>query len=158
MVDVPNRPHAQQIFALRDQFYPYKIARPDVIAAIATGSECKLLADELESERHPDLAIYLTAMPDIIGSDLWTEWIPDIVIEVVSPSSRKRDYDEKPEEYLQVGVKEYWIVDEERGEVVVLRRSRGRWARSVVRPPETYKTRLLPGFELDIAAVFAAAK
>ena len=31
------------------------------------------------------------------------------------PSSRHRDYEEKPEEYLRLGVGEYWIVDADRG-------------------------------------------
>jgi Uma2 family endonuclease len=158
IVDVPDRPHLRQVLALRDQLYSYKLAHSAVIVAIASGGECKLLAEELESERHPDSAVYFTAMPHIDGSEVWSNWIPEIAIEVVSPSSRKRDYEEKPDEYLCIGVKEYWIVDEERNELVALRRSRGRWARSVVRPPAKYATRLLPGFELDVAAVFAAAK
>ena len=36
---------------------------------------------------------------------------PDLIIEVVSPSSRKMDYVLKNALYDQAGVKEYWIVD-----------------------------------------------
>jgi len=158
MVDVPDRPHVRQVLALRDQIDPYRLSNSNLISAVLTGSESKLLCEALDSERHADLAIYLSPMLEIDDSSLWSAWIPEIVIEVVSPSSRKRDYEEKPDEYLQIGVKEYWIVDAELGEMVALRRSRGRWARSVLRPPEKYNSPLLPGFELDIAAVFAAAK
>jgi hypothetical protein len=38
----------------------------------------------------------------------------------------------------------------------VLRRSGGRWAERTVKPPELHKTRLLPGLEFSIAAVFEA--
>jgi Uma2 family endonuclease len=79
------------------------------------------------------------------------------VIEVVSPRSAKRDYEEKPDEYLAFGVSEYWIVDAAKSEISILRRSRGQWARSTVRTGERYETRLLPGFSLDVAAVLNAA-
>ena len=36
---------------------------------------------------------------------------PDLVVEVVSPSSRRLDYIIKLNKYLEAGVKEYWIVD-----------------------------------------------
>jgi Uma2 family endonuclease len=36
---------------------------------------------------------------------------PDLIIEVVSPSSRKMDYFTKNLAYLDAGVREYWIVD-----------------------------------------------
>jgi hypothetical protein len=51
------------------------------------------------------------------------------------------------------------MLDPRRGrqEPLVLRRSRGLWVGRVVRPGEVYRTRLLPGFELDCATVFAAA-
>lgn len=39
---------------------------------------------------------------------------PDLVVEVVSPSSRKRDYLIKLNKYWKAGVREYWIVDPER--------------------------------------------
>jgi hypothetical protein len=42
---------------------------------------------------------------------LWRSWTPDLVIEVVSESSRDRDYTEKRDEYWSLGVMEYWIVD-----------------------------------------------
>lgn len=36
---------------------------------------------------------------------------PDFVAEIVSPSSRKMDYNIKNAAYAQAGVREYWIVD-----------------------------------------------
>ena len=40
---------------------------------------------------------------------------PDWVIEIVSPSSKPRDYNIKLFKYRNVGVREYWIVDPETG-------------------------------------------
>lgn len=36
---------------------------------------------------------------------------PDLCIEIVSSSSRKRDYEKKRRKYQNAGVREYWIVD-----------------------------------------------
>ena len=84
-------------------------------------------------------------------------WVPEIVIEVVSPSSRKRDYEEKPEEYLRIGVKEYWIVDADLARDGRDAAARGRWVETTVKPPAIYRPRLLPGLEFSIEAVFNAA-
>lgn len=44
---------------------------------------------------------------------------PDWIIEIVSPSSRPRDYMKKMLKYGTAGVKEYWIVDPEKKRVTV---------------------------------------
>lgn len=44
---------------------------------------------------------------------------PDLVAEIVSPSTRSRDYLLKLTRYQNAGVREYWIVDPERGTVMV---------------------------------------
>lgn len=157
VVDVPNTRHFAQIDEIREQLSGYRRAHPGKIYRIGTGSECKILLPDAESERHPDLAIYKTPPPD---NDVWSTWVPGLVIEVVSPGSADRDYNEKPDEYLSFGVAEYWIIDETRGEGEALlhRRRAGKWARTIIRSPRRCTTRQLPGFELDLAAVFAAAR
>lgn len=47
---------------------------------------------------------------------------PDWVIEIVSPSSKKRDYLKKTAIYMEQGVREYWIVDPMREVTVVYKR------------------------------------
>ena len=44
-------------------------------------------------------------------SDRGCEGAPDWIIEIVSPSSRKKDYIIKNTAYSRAGVREYWIVD-----------------------------------------------
>jgi Uma2 family endonuclease len=155
--DVPNPPHLAQVTTIRFQLSAYALAHPGRIYTIASGSECKILVAGLESERHPDLAIYKTP-PPAAGEEAWAIWVPEIVVEVVFPGSEQRDYTEKREEYLLFGVQEYWIVDAERQEVLVLYRSAGRWAERVLHVPDTYRTRQLPGFAFACAPVFEAAR
>lgn len=44
---------------------------------------------------------------------------PDLVIEILSPSTRKKDMFLKLNKYLNAGVREYWMVDPERKQVIV---------------------------------------
>jgi Uma2 family endonuclease len=154
--DVPRPRHLVQVIAIRRQLDAYDLANPSRLYCIVTGSECKLLIDGLESERHPDLAIYKTPPPN--REDIWSIWVPEVVIEVVSPGSEQRDYEEKREEYLRFGVREYWIFDAEEKAMLVLTRSRGQWSQRTIRPPKIYRTKLLLGLEFDCALVFEAAQ
>jgi Uma2 family endonuclease len=156
VVDVPNRRHLVQVDEVRHQLSLYRRAHPDRIITIAGGGECKILLAEDESERHPDIAVYTSAPID--EDDLWATWIPDLVVEVISPESAHRDYVEKRQEYLAFGIREYWIIDADRGAVLVLRRWGGRWTERVLRPPVVSTTKILPGFEFNCAAVFEAAQ
>ena len=136
MVDVPNPWHFKLIDAIRRQLTAFGDKQPQLIFGIAGGGECKLLIPGLESERHPDLAVYKKPPPGGRNDDeVWSQWVPEIVIEVVSQSSRYRDYHQKPEEHLKLGVREYWIVDAEERLLKVLRRSRGRWVEVWFFPP-----------------------
>jgi Uma2 family endonuclease len=154
--EVPKPDHLFQVQELRRQLTLYQNANPDQVLAVAGSNEVKLLIGAEESERHPDLSIYMTAPPDV--ADVWSVWIPEIVVEVVSPSSAKRDYTQKPGEYLDLGVKEYWVVDRRKGQMLAMSRWRGQWRPRVVAETQRYATDLLPGFKLDLKAVFAAGR
>jgi Uma2 family endonuclease len=155
VVDVPDFRHAAQLDSVGQQLAAYRLNHPRRVCAVLGGGDCKILLSDLESERHPDLSVYRS--PPKQPRD-WATWVPDIVIEIVSPSSRHRDYNEKPEEYRRFGVREYWVIDEERQEMLAHRQAGVRWVLRTIRPPQKYTTRLLPGFELDLEAVFDAAR
>lgn len=82
--------------------------------------------------------------------------VPEIVIEIVSRSSRdrKRDYEVKRAEYLAAGVREYWIIDRYRKRFT---RFSADGTNEVLGPSEDYQTQLLPGFHLPLSQVFVAA-
>jgi Uma2 family endonuclease len=157
VTNVPQPNHGQQVQEIRDQLTVYKSSRAGVIHYMAGGSDAKLLIGPSESERHPDLSVYLTPAPSN-DADAWSTWVPAIVIEVVSKRSAKRDYEDKPPEYLEFGVDEYWIVDAAKKQMTVLSRWRGQWKKQIVRPTKKYATTFLPGFTLDLKKVFDAAK
>jgi Putative restriction endonuclease len=88
---------------------------------------------------------------------MWRTWIPDLTIEVVSPSSGDRDYVEKREEYWTLGVKEYWIVEAAMGKVTQLRRGKADWIAKELHADDFCETKLLPGFKMPCRAIFDVA-
>ena len=84
---------------------------------------------------------------------------PDLAVEVLSDSTRKRDEITKRRAYEQFGVGEYWIVDPELESVKVYRRNdAGRYERVLELSTETagaaISTPLFPGLEIALAEVF----
>lgn len=58
----------------------------------------------------PDLFFLAKERAEIV-TETNVNGVPDLVIEIISPGSTKRDRREKYKIYMQAGVKEYWIVD-----------------------------------------------
>jgi Uma2 family endonuclease len=85
--------------------------------------------------------------------------IPAIVIEFVSEGRRnwQRDYIEKRDEYLALGVKEYWLIDRFRRVMTVFRAAETGWTQQVAGEGTVYRTDRLPGFELAVAKLLALA-
>ena len=153
--DVPHIQHGRRLQEVRMQLTVYQAANPGAIDYMGGGSDAKLLVEPAESERHPDLSVYLDP-PPADADDVWSEWVPAIVVEVVSERSAKRDYEDKPPEYLAFGVQEYWIVDGDRRLFTAMTRFRGQWRTKAYKPSQTYTTRRLPGFTLELKRVLAA--
>jgi Uma2 family endonuclease len=155
--EVPNYPHASIVAFLRNHLGRHQLENPEDIHLILEGGSNKLVIPDWESERHPDIAVYLTKPKGKKDRTMWRTWVPELAIEVVSESSRDRDYTEKRDEYWTLGVKEYWIVDGKLKQVLVLRRGRSQWMEKTLGPTDTCETKLLPGFKLPVKAVFDAA-
>jgi Uma2 family endonuclease len=155
--EVANYFHGMQIDVIMDHLRAYKISKRGAIHAIFEGMSCKLLIPAWESERHPDIAIYLTPPKGKKDRAMWRTWIPDVIIEVVSPSSDDRDYTDKRDEYWTLGIKEYGIVDAKREQVLALRRGKSDWIEKTLGPDAICETKLLPGFKLQCRAIFEAA-
>jgi len=105
----------------------------------------------------PDLLFVSNQRASIVGLKN-IQGAPDLVIEILSPSTRKLDERLKLRAYERYGVREYWMFDPARKGVQ-------RWERSgerLVSTPflsaaaeDVLRTPLLPGFELPLAGFFA---
>ena len=80
---------------------------------------------------------------------------PDLVVEILSPSSVERDRKFKRPLYARHGVREYWIVDTEaRTVTVLLLRNGGFETVGAYGEGETLTSPTLPGFALEVADLF----
>ena len=59
----------------------------------------------------PDVQLYLKDNPHRGQEQGLAEGRPDLVVEVISPTSRRHDRLTKVDGYARIGVPEYWIVD-----------------------------------------------
>jgi Uma2 family endonuclease len=83
---------------------------------------------------------------------------PELVVEVGSKGTRKRDETTKRALYERAGVTEYWVVDPEIDVVRVYRKGPDAFERPVELRREagdTLTTVLLPGLEISLAEIFA---
>jgi Uma2 family endonuclease len=103
----------------------------------------------------PDLVFISTERARVVTTKN-VQGAPDLVVEILSPSTRSRDERLKRDLYERVGVAEYWLVDPERNLVVAYRRAPGGFdAPREYAASETLATVLLPGFELSLVRLFA---
>ncbi len=87
---------------------------------------------------------------------------PDLVVEILSPGTRKRDLGIKRKLYERCEVSEYWIVDPEADAIEVLRRRAGgeleRVAELARAAGDCLSTPLLPGLEMPLGEIFPTGR
>ncbi len=135
------------LFALHNFVEPKKLGR-----VFCSGIRVRSLATKY---RMPDIVFMLAENRHRRSNDFWDG--ADLVMEVVSPDagSRVRDLEKKKEEYAKADIPEYWIVDPEQQHIRVLKLEAGGYVEGQpFEHGQTAASQLLPGFEVDVTAVF----
>jgi Uma2 family endonuclease len=81
--------------------------------------------------------------------------VPSLVVEVISPSTARRDRTEKKEIYERSGVDEYWLVDPGRKEVIVFYRGEGAYGPGHTVRKGAIRSRVLPKLKITVEKLFA---
>lgn len=146
----PGHDHHSTSDPIRDFLGAYRIAHPDLVEHVFGESWASV---DDGTDRLPDIAVYLNT-PEKRGQRI-PDRVPDLVFEVVSPgwANRKRDYEEKREEYGRIGVLEYVIVDRFDQCVTVLTLGEDGYSEDILKPTDTYTTPLLPGLEIPLEPI-----
>ena len=102
----------------------------------------------------PDL-VFVSNEREHIITDANIQGAPDLVVEILSPSSASRDWRDKLDLYARHGVAEYWLADPVAEIVWVFRLVDGALVQvGMYGVDDMLSSPLLEGFELDLALVF----
>ncbi len=106
----------------------------------------------------PDVLVLLSDQADILTHQN-VRGAPALVIEVLSPGTKRRDQTIKHQLYDRAGVREYWLVDPDVMSVTVCRRQDGTDLKPVAEVTaasgDVLASPLLPGFSLSATDLFA---
>jgi Uma2 family endonuclease len=105
----------------------------------------------------PDLLFVSEARRAVLTANN-VQGAPDLVVEIGSPSTRRRDEKLKHQLYERFNVAEYWVVDPDIDVVRVFRPKDGKYLRAQelsLRHGDVLTTPLLPGLELPLSEIFA---
>jgi|SRR5579864_8949921 Uma2 family endonuclease len=107
------------------------------------------------------LAVHSVVQPDFIyfsaarvpSLSQRIEVAPDLVVEILSPRTARFDRTKKRNLYAFFGVKEYWLVDQNRRQIEFLINEAGSF---VAAPPDAgrYRSRAIPEIELDVSQLW----
>ncbi len=101
----------------------------------------------------PDIMFITRDRLHIRGSNV-VDAPPDLVVEILSPGTRRRDLTTKRDLYARFGVQEYWIVDPEARTVEVLERLGTSFRRVPPLKEGVIQSRVLPSLRLSLETVF----
>ena len=101
----------------------------------------------------PDIIFIARDRLHVVGSRA-VDAAPDLVIEILSPGTRRRDLTTKRELYARFGVREYWPVDPEKRTVEVLTLVGDGYQPVPVREDGSLQSRVLPDVRITINDVF----
>jgi Uma2 family endonuclease len=124
--------------------------------------KCRLYLSPLDVRLNADTLDDTVVQPDLFVTcdkskfdDKSYKGAPDLVIEILSPSTALNDKVRKYHKYLLAGVKEYWIVDPDSKSVAVFVLENDRYISNAYEETDKMPSHVLDGCIIDLTEVFA---
>lgn len=149
----PNTKHQAIVWNLTSMIGPYLEAHPMGRAFNAPFDVVFSDFDVVE----PDLLFISRVRQLEVLTTQHVRGAPDLVVEIASPGTRKRDETIKRRLYERFAVSEYWVIDPELDAIKVYRRIDGRYVRAaelLLENGDVLSTPLLPGLEMPLSRIF----
>ena len=149
MVAAPNELHQRLIKRLVRYFL---IVEDDGLGWVYFAPFDVVLSDH--DVVQPDLLFVLRDNAHIITTAN-VQGSPDLVVEILSPSTSRRDWNQKRDLYAKHGVKELWIADPDARIVWVMTLRDGKYDEALIyEDTQTLISPTLAGFTIDLREVF----
>jgi len=147
----PNRRHQEISSNLNDQFRSF-----------LKDKSCKVYYAPLDVRLNSDTLDDTVVQPDLIIvcdhsilDKAGCKGVPDMVVEILSPSNPRYDKITKFNRYLKAGIREYWIIDPEAQSLAVNILKDNNYITHVYTDKETVHVQVLEGCYIDLSSVFA---
>jgi len=132
------------------------------ISLFLEGRPCKVYPAPFDVRLNADAGDNTVVQPDIVViCDLSRlderggyRGAPEMVVEILSPSSARRDKLVKFNQYQKAGVREYWIVDPDTKTVSAHILENGKYIISAFGDEDIVPVHVLEGCEIDLSEVF----
>lgn len=104
----------------------------------------------------PDLVYVSHQRAGEVLTDAAVKGAPELVVEILSPGTRRRDRTIKQALYERWGISEYWLVDPDREAVRIVRRDHDGFtvAADLTADDDVLTTPLLPGLAIPLTTIF----
>jgi Uma2 family endonuclease len=121
------------------------------IGVIRTGP-FQMRLRKLKRGREPDILFISKANLGKLNS-IYLDGPADLVVEIISPESERKDREEKFSEYQQAGIKEYWLIDPYKKQADFYVLEKGTFNKKEPKKG-IYYSRIVEGFWLDVNWLF----
>jgi Uma2 family endonuclease len=153
VMPTPNRKHQAIAMNLGGMIWSYLQSHP--VGRVFAAPFDVIFSDFDVVE--PDLLYLSRERMAEIETSPWVRGAPNLVVEILSDSTRKRDETIKRRLYDRFGVTEYWVVDPELDTIKIYRRAGEQYARVAelaLENGDRLTSPLLPDLDLPLSKIF----
>lgn len=156
MMAPPTRAHQKAVMELSRQLANYLAGKKCEVYpapfAVRLFERDENRPEDVDTLVEPDVSVVCD--PSKLD-DIGYKGAPDLVMEILSPTTQRHDRFTKFNLYQQAGVQEYWIVDPDNKSVQVFILDDGRYvAKDFGTVEDTLKVNVLEGCTIDLSQVF----
>ena len=151
LMSAPSRTHQRILGELFNQLYNFLDEKPCEVYIAPFDVRMNALGDDDDDVFQPDI---LVVCDETKLDDKGCNGAPDMVIEIISPSSAHLDKVLKFKKYQHVGVREYWIVDPTDKTVTVFLLENGNYIAKSYGMADTVPVHVLEGCEISLPKAF----
>jgi len=143
--DMPTDEHQKAVMKLSYAIYTF-VMEQEIGEVRFSPMPVRLWQNKI---REPDIIFMSKEHIDRINSKAWG--VPDLAVEVISPSNKNDDKVEKFTEYAKAGITEYWIVDPINLTIEVYLLEKGKYVlKEKKQAGESVSSTVLEGFEFAV--------